>query len=76
MQGHPLNNKNEKNNMTHHSQKNNCRSFRLNGYDYSQAGLCFISIVTQNRICLFGKIESGVMVLNDAGRMVKNGMAN
>jgi putative transposase len=48
------------------------RSIRLNGYDYSQAGLYFITICVQNREHLFGKIENGKMILNDAGRMVEN----
>ncbi len=30
------------------------RSIRLKGYDYSQAGLYFITICVQNRECLFG----------------------
>jgi len=46
------------------------RSIRLKGYDYSQAGFYFITICTQNRLCLFGEIENGEMVLNDAGWMV------
>ena len=32
------------------------RSIRLKGYDYSKAGLYFITICCQNRICRFGKI--------------------
>src|ERR1019366_1141877 len=32
------------------------RSIRLKGYDYSQAGLYFITICCKNRECLFGKI--------------------
>ncbi len=47
------------------------RSIRLKGYDYSRAGLFFITICTQNRDCVFGEIENGEMVLNDAGRMAK-----
>ena len=45
------------------------RSIRLKGYDYSQAGLYFITICVQDRKCLFGKIVDGEMVLNDAGKM-------
>jgi REP element-mobilizing transposase RayT len=48
------------------------RSIRLKGYDYSQAGLYFITICVQDRKCLFGKIADGVMVLNDAGKMADN----
>ena len=32
------------------------RSIRLKGYDYSKAGMYFITICCQNRICRFGKI--------------------
>ncbi len=35
------------------------RSIRLKGYDYSQAGLYFITICVQNRDCLFGNIVVG-----------------
>ncbi|MBG0788259.1 MAG: transposase [Anaerolineaceae bacterium] len=47
------------------------KSMRLREYDYSQPGAYFVTIVTQSRICLFGKIENGEMILNDAGEMVK-----
>ncbi|MGD9993345.1 MAG: transposase [Salinivirgaceae bacterium] len=57
--------------MTYDPVKHHLRSIRLKGYDYSQAGLYFITICTQNRSCLFGKIENGEMILNDAGIMVK-----
>ena len=46
-------------------------SNRLPDYDYSQDGAYFITIVTQNRLCLFGSILDGKMVMNDAGRMVE-----
>ena len=48
------------------------RSIRLKGYDYSQAGLYFITICTQNRLCLFGEIENGEMILNDPGIMIEH----
>jgi len=46
------------------------RSIRLKGYDYSQPGLHFITICTQNRSKLLGDIENSKMILNDAGMMV------
>jgi len=51
------------------------RSIRLKGYDYSQAGLYFITICCHDRSCLFGEIvgaennESCKMALNDAGKI-------
>lgn len=48
------------------------RSIRLKGYDYSKAGLYFVTICTQNRECLFGDVENKKMILNYAGKMVEN----
>lgn len=48
------------------------RSIRLKGYNYSRAGLYFITICCQDRACLFGDVINGKMVLNDAGKMVEN----
>ncbi len=48
------------------------RSIRLAGYDYSRAGLYFVTICTQNKQCLFGAVDGGVMRLNDAGAMVRD----
>jgi REP element-mobilizing transposase RayT len=44
-------------------------SIRLKGYDYSQAGLYFVTIGCQDRNCRFGKIEKGEMILNESGRI-------
>ena len=51
-------------------QQHHRRSIRLKGYDYSAAGLYFITICLQNRRNLFGKIEQGKLILNDAGKMI------
>ncbi len=47
--------------------KHHRRSIRLKGYDYSQAGLYFITICCENRAYLFGEIIDGEMTCNDAG---------
>ena len=47
------------------------RSIRLKGYDYSQKGAYFVTICTRDRHCLFGDVEQGEMILNDAGNMIK-----
>ncbi len=47
------------------------KNLRLAGYDYSATGLYFITICTQNRDCLFGRIDNDQMILNDAGQMVE-----
>lgn len=46
------------------------RSIRLQGYDYSSAGMYFITICVQGMECFFGEIANGEMILNDAGKMV------
>ena len=56
--------------MKYDPDKHHRRSIRLPGYDYSRSGAYFVTICTQNRECMFGKIVGGEMVLNDAGRMI------
>lgn len=46
------------------------RSIRLKGYDYSQLGPYFVTIVTRDSGCLFGEVVEGEMRMNDAGRRV------
>ncbi len=46
------------------------RSIRLQGYDYTQPGAYFVTVVTQNRVCLFGEIVTGRMRLNRLGKIV------
>jgi REP element-mobilizing transposase RayT len=46
------------------------RTIRLQGYDYSQSGMYFVTICCQNRQCVFGEIENGEMMLNENGEIV------
>jgi len=57
--------------MTYSPAKHHRRSIRLAGYDYTQAGGYYVTVVTQGRECLFGEVVDGEMRLNDAGRMVE-----
>ena len=47
------------------------RSIRIPEYDYSQEGMYYVTICTQNRECLFGEVKNGQMQLNEAGDMVQ-----
>ncbi len=62
--------------MTYNPNIHHRRSIRLKGYDYSQAGLYFITICcnhrgNQGRIP-FGNIENGEMILNEYGTIAYN----
>ena len=46
------------------------QSLRLAGYDYAAAGYYFVTVCVQRRECLLGEIVDGLIVMNDAGRMV------
>jgi putative transposase len=48
------------------------RSIRLQGYDYGQAGLYFITICAWQRQCIFGEIEDGEMHLNSLGEIARD----
>ncbi len=64
--------------MPYNPNKHHRRSIRLKGYDYSKAGLYFITICCQDRICRFGDIIVGAglapaqMVLNEFGQIAYN----
>lgn len=45
------------------------RSIRLKGYDYSQAGLYFVTLCVQDRAHIFGYIEGKEMILNPFGQI-------
>ena len=48
------------------------RSIRLTGYDYSQAGAYFVTVVVRDRSCSFGSVVDGAVQLNDTGRLVRD----
>jgi putative transposase len=45
------------------------KSPRLQGYDYTQEGLYFITICTNQRQMLFGDVVDGEMILNSLGQL-------
>jgi len=57
--------------MSHIPNQPHRRSIRLKGYDYGREGLYFVTICVQDRVCLFGKVEDGKMVLNDFGEIAQ-----
>ncbi len=59
--------------MAYNPAKHNRRRIRLKGYNYSQAGLYFITICCQDRICRFGHIDNSEMTLNEYGKIANNG---
>ena len=62
--------------MKYNPQKHHRKSIRLKGYDYSQAGLYFITICCNRRgnplRLPFGHIENGEMILNEFGQIAYN----
>lgn len=47
------------------------RSLRLKGYDYSQPGAYFVTLVAHARLCVFGEVQDETMCLSRAGQIVK-----
>ena len=48
------------------------RSIRLRGWDYASPATYFVTVCTQDRVCLFGDIRGGEMHLNQMGAVVAN----
>lgn len=46
------------------------RSMRLKGYDYTQPGAYFVTLVTYHRDEIFGEVANGVMKLSSLGQIV------
>ena len=44
-------------------------TIRLAGYDYSQAGVYFVTLCTAGRECLFGEVDEGSIVLYTPGKI-------
>ncbi|MEI6752437.1 MAG: transposase [Paludibacter sp.] len=54
--------------MPYNPNKHHRRSIRLKGYDYSKAGLYFITICCQDRACMFGEIVGTHVGAHPCGR--------
>jgi putative transposase len=57
--------------MPYDPNRHHRRSIRLKGYDYTQPGAYFVTLVTHERMPLFGEIVNGEMRLNDIGRVAE-----
>ena len=58
--------------MSFNQNRHHRQSIRLRNYDYSQAGLYFITMCVHQRLSLFGEVVAGKMILNEAGRVVQD----
>ena len=52
------------------------RSIRLNAYDYASSGAYFVTVCAWQRVCAFGQIRDGVVVLNTAGVHVRDALVD
>jgi len=52
------------------------RSIRLQGYDYAQKGMYFITLCVQERECIFGTIFENRMFLNEIRQIVADEWVN
>ncbi len=57
--------------MAYDPRKCHRHSIRLDGYDYTQAGACFVTICTAQRAELLGEVLDGGVNLNAFGRIVR-----
>lgn len=48
----------------------NKANIELQGYDYSSSGIYFVTICTQNKLCLFGEVINSEILLNEPGKML------
>ncbi len=58
--------------MPYNSDIHHRRSVRLRGYDYSQAGLYFVTICVKDRVAAFGTVMDGNMYLSEKGEIAQH----
>ena len=58
--------------MSTYKSKYRSESHRLKDRNYANPSIYFITICTQDRFCLFGEINDGILILNENGRIVEN----
>ena len=56
--------------LTQDTTKCQRRSIRLKDYDYSHEGAYFVTICTQNKACVLGKVADGETKTNEFGKVV------
>ena len=56
--------------MTLFKDKYRIESTRLKRWDYSAAGYYFVTICTKDRLCFFGDVSNGEMILSPIGDVV------
>jgi hypothetical protein len=57
--------------MTFDPEQHHRRTIRWRGYDYSQAGIYFLTICSYRRNCTIGAVENQTVILNAAGWIVR-----
>jgi hypothetical protein len=57
--------------VTYDPKKHHRRSVRLRGWDYSHAAAYFVTLVTDNRVEIFGRIVNDAMQLSTYGRIAE-----
>ncbi len=58
--------------MPYDPDKHHRRSIRLQGYDYTQEGMYFVTISAHQRKCVFGDVIDSEMHLNGCGQIVQD----
>lgn len=58
--------------MTADTKRFRRQSARYRGYDYSQPGAYFVTMVTRDHLCLFGKLINGKIHLDNLGKIVND----
>ncbi len=54
--------------MTYNPDKHHRRTIRLKEYDYSRAGVYFVTVCTQDRKCFLGNVGNGTVELSHIGK--------
>ena len=54
----------------------NRKTIRAQRHDYASAGIYFVTICTQDRVHYFGKVQNGIMIYTDIGKVCDQDINN
>ena len=55
--------------INHKSRGYHRKSYRFEGHDYASSAAYFVTVVTKNRECMFGRVDAGEMILSPLGQV-------
>ena len=62
--------------MVYNPKEHHRRTIRIQGFDYSSGYAYYITLCTQDKACILGRVDQGTICLSECGKIVDNIIAD